>query len=151
MGHIQELRGPVGTRTIFSPGAVVVVLNESNQVLMQLRSDTKSWGFPGGSSELGDSLLETAQRELLEETGLTASSWTFVTMLSGKEFFFTYPNGDQIYNISAVYVAREISGELRTDSDSLDLRWDEFDQLPSNLAGPIVRWIAINFEQILKM
>ncbi len=151
MGHIQELRGPVGTRTIFSPGAVVVVLNESNQVLMQLRSDTKSWGFPGGSSELGDSLLETAQRELLEETGLAASSWTFVTMLSGKEFFFTYPNGDQIYNISAVYVAREISGELRTDSDSLDLRWDEFDQLPSNLAGPIVRWIAINFEQILKM
>ncbi len=151
MGHIQELRGPVGTRTIFSPGAVVVVLNESNQVLMQLRSDTNSWGFPGGSSELGDSLLETAQRELLEETGLTASSWTFVTMLSGKEFFFTYPNGDQIYNISAVYVAREISGELRTDSDSLDLRWDEFDQLPSNLAGPIVRWIAINFEQILKM
>lgn len=151
MGHIQELRGPVGTRTIFSPGAVVVVLNESNQVLMQLRLDTKSWGFPGGSSELGDSLLETAQRELLEETGLTASSWTFVTMLSGKEFFFTYPNGDQIYNISAVYVAREISGELRTDSDSLDLRWDEFDQLPSNLAGPIVRWIAINFEQILKM
>ena len=129
----------------------MVVLNESNQVLMQLRLDTKSWGFPGGSSELGDSLLETAQRELLEETGLTASSWTFVTMLSGKEFFFTYPNGDQIYNISAVYVAREISGELRTDSDSLDLRWDEFDQLASNLAGPIVRWIAINFEQILKM
>ena len=129
----------------------MVVLNESNQVLMQLRSDTKSWGFPGGSSELGDSLLETAQRELLEETGLTASSWTFVTMLSGKEFFFTYPNGDQIYNISAVYVAREISGELRTDSESLDLRWDEFDQLPSNLAGPIMRWIAINFEQILKM
>ena len=129
----------------------MVVLNESNQVLMQLRLDTKSWGFPGGSSELGDSLLETVQRELLEETGLTASSWTFVTMLSGKEFFFTYPNGDQIYNISAVYVAREISGELRTDSDSLDLRWDEFDQLPSNLAGPIVRWIAINFEQILKM
>lgn len=129
----------------------MVVLNESNQVLIQLRADTKSWGFPGGSSELGDSLLKTAQRELLEETGLTASSWTFVTMLSGKEFFFTYPNGDQIYNISAVYVAREISGELRTDSESLDLRWYEFDQLPSNLARPIMRWIAINFEQILKM
>jgi 8-oxo-dGTP pyrophosphatase MutT (NUDIX family) len=45
---------------------VVVALNESNRVLMQLRFDMKSWGFSGGSSELGDSLLETAQRELLE-------------------------------------------------------------------------------------
>jgi 8-oxo-dGTP pyrophosphatase MutT (NUDIX family) len=130
---------------------VVVVLNESNQVLMQLRADTKSWGFPGGSSELGDSLLETAQRELLEETGLTASSWTFVTMLSGQEFFFVYPNGDQIFNVSAVYIARAISGELRTDSESLELRWCELDNLSQDLAGPITRWIATYLERILKM
>jgi 8-oxo-dGTP pyrophosphatase MutT (NUDIX family) len=65
----------------------VIAFDDVNRVLMQLRSDTRTWGFPGGSSELGDSLLETAQRELLEETGLTASSWTFVTMLSGQKFF----------------------------------------------------------------
>ena len=82
MSHLLELRKLVGTRAIFSPGAVAIVLDESNRVLMQLRSDTKSWGFPGGSSELGDSLLETAQRELLEETGLRASNWSFVTVLS---------------------------------------------------------------------
>jgi 8-oxo-dGTP pyrophosphatase MutT (NUDIX family) len=151
MGHIQELRKLVGSRAIFSPGAVVVVLNESNRVLMQLRSDTRTWGFPGGSSELGDSLLETAQRELLEETGLTASSWTFVTMLSGKEFYFVYPNGDQIYNVSAVYIARGISGDLRTDSESLELRWLEMNDLPTDDTGPIKRWIAANLERILKM
>jgi 8-oxo-dGTP pyrophosphatase MutT (NUDIX family) len=151
VSHLLELRKLIGTRAIFSPGAVVVALNESNRVLMQLRSDTKSWGFPGGSSELGDSLLETAQRELLEETGLTASSWTFVTMLSGKEFFFTYPNGDQIYNVSAVYVAREISGELRLDVESFELCWCEPDQLPNDLAGPITEWIVANLERILKM
>jgi 8-oxo-dGTP pyrophosphatase MutT (NUDIX family) len=151
MSHLIELRKLIGTRAIFSPGAVVVALNESNRVLMQLRSDTKSWGFPGGSSELGDSLLETAQRELLEETGLTASSLTFVTILSGKEFFFTYPNGDQVYNVSAVYVARGLSGELKMDSESLELRWCELDALPNNLAGPITRWIMANLEHILKM
>ena len=129
----------------------MVALNESNRVLMQLRSDTKSWGFPGGSSELGDTLLETAQRELLEETGLTASSWTFLTMLSGQEFFFTYPNGDQIYNVSAVYIAREPTGDLRLDHESLELRWCELDALPNNLAGPITQWIVANLEHILKM
>jgi 8-oxo-dGTP pyrophosphatase MutT (NUDIX family) len=118
---------------------------------MQLRSDTRTWGFPGGSCELGDSLLEAAQRELLEETGLTASSWTFVTMLSGKEFFFIYPNSDQIYNVSAVYVAREISGDLCSDHEGLELRWFEMDDLPTDDTGPIKRWIVSNLERILNI
>jgi 8-oxo-dGTP pyrophosphatase MutT (NUDIX family) len=141
----------VGKRPLFSPGAVAIALADDNRVLMQLRSDTRTWGFPGGSCELGDSLLDTAQRELLEETGLTASSWTFVTMLSGKEFFYTYPNGDQIYNVSAVYVAREISGDLCSDHEGLELRWFETNDLPTDDTGPIKRWIVSNFEQILKM
>jgi 8-oxo-dGTP pyrophosphatase MutT (NUDIX family) len=136
---------------LFSPGSVVIALDDANRVVMQLRSDTRTWGFPGGSCELGDSLLETAQRELLEETGLTASSWTFVTMLSGKEFFFIYPNGDQIYNVSAVYIARGISGNLCSDHEGLELRWFEINGLPSDDTGPIKRWIASNLERILKM
>lgn len=150
MSHLLELRKLVGQRPLFSPGSVVIALND-NRVLMQLRSDTRTWGFPGGSSELGDSLLETAQRELLEETGLTASSWNFVTMLSGQEFLYTYPNGDQIYNVSAVYVARGISGELCSDHEGLELRWFEMDDLPADETGPIKRWIVANLERILKM
>jgi 8-oxo-dGTP pyrophosphatase MutT (NUDIX family) len=151
MSHIQELRKLVGKRPLFSVGSAVIALDDSNRVLMQLRSDTNSWGFPGGSCELGDSLLETAQRELLEETGLTASNWMFVTMLSGKEFFFTYPNGDQIYNVSAVHIARGISGNLCSDHEGLELRWFEMDDLPTDDTGPIKRWIVSNLERILKM
>jgi 8-oxo-dGTP pyrophosphatase MutT (NUDIX family) len=151
VSHLIELRKLVGTRPLFSVGSAVIALDEFNRVLMQLRSDTKSWCFPGGLSELGETFLETAQRELLEETGLTASSWTFVTVLSGTEFFFTYPNGDQIYNVSAVYVAREISGEMRTDHESLELRWCNPNELPHVLAGPITRWIAASLKQTLNM
>jgi 8-oxo-dGTP pyrophosphatase MutT (NUDIX family) len=151
MSHLQELRKLVGKRPLFSPGSVVIALDDVNRVLMQLRSDTRTWGFPGGSSELGDSLLETAQRELLEETGLTASSWTFVTVLSGKEFFFTYPNGDQIFMVSAVYIAREISGNLCSDHEGLELRWFEMDDLPTDDTGPIKRWVVANLERILNI
>jgi 8-oxo-dGTP pyrophosphatase MutT (NUDIX family) len=151
MSHLLELRKLVGKRPLFSPGSVVIALDDANRVVMQLRSDTRTWGFPGGSSELGDSLLETAQREPLEETGLIASSWTFVTVLSGKEFFFTYPNGDQIYNVSAVYVAREISGDLCSDHEGLGLRWFEMDDLPTDDTGPIKRWIVSNLERILNI
>jgi 8-oxo-dGTP pyrophosphatase MutT (NUDIX family) len=142
MGYILELRALVGTRPLFSVGASVVVFDRDGRALMQRRADTGTWGFPGGSSELGDSLEDTARRELLEETGLHADDLEFVTVLSGAEFFFAYPNGDQIYNVGAVFVARAWHGELRMDAESLELRWFAPHQLPSDLAGPITRWIA---------
>jgi 8-oxo-dGTP pyrophosphatase MutT (NUDIX family) len=149
VSHLLELRKLVGNRPLFSPGATVLALNDAGELLMQLRSDTKSWGFPGGSSELGDSLLQTAQRELLEETGLTASSWQFVTVLSGAEFFYTYPNGDQIYNVAAIYLAQGLSGNVRIDHESLELRWFNPGALPTDLAGPITRWVVDHLEGIL--
>lgn len=39
---------------------------------MQQRTDCGSWGYAGGSVELGESVEQTAERELFEETGLKA-------------------------------------------------------------------------------
>jgi 8-oxo-dGTP pyrophosphatase MutT (NUDIX family) len=149
VSYLLELRKIVGSRPLFSPGASAIPINERGQVLMQLRADSRNWGFPGGSMELGDSLLQAAQRELLEETGLEAAQWTFVTMVSGQEFFYTYPNGDQIYNVGAIYVARGLTGTLRADHESLELRWFDADALPTDLAGPITRFIVVNLERII--
>jgi ADP-ribose pyrophosphatase len=37
-----------------------------------------SWEIPAGGCPLGTDTLDTAKRELLEETGLKASSWRFI-------------------------------------------------------------------------
>ena len=148
MGYILELRELVGKRALFSPGATVVAFDDQNRVLMQLRSDTGTWGFPGGSSELGDSLEDTARRELLEETGLVANHLEFVTVLSGATYRFTYPNGDEIYNVGAVFVARGLTGELRADVESLELRWFAPGEIPLALAGPITRWVVDHLETL---
>jgi 8-oxo-dGTP pyrophosphatase MutT (NUDIX family) len=149
MGYLLELRKFVGSRPLFSVGATVLLFNEQNKVLMQLRSDTKTWGFPGGSSELGDSLLETAQRELLEETGLTAERYKLHTILSGKDYFYVYPNGDQIYNVAAIYLARGVSGRLTNDSESLEQAWFDIDKLPVPLVGPVTRWMATKLPELI--
>ena len=148
MGYILELRELVGKRPLFSPGATVVAFDNQNRVLMQLRSDTKTWGFPGGSSELGDSLEDTARRELMEETGLVAAHLEFVTMLSGATYRFTYPNGDEIYNVGAVFVARSLTGELRANAESLELQWFAPSEIPLELAGPITRWVVDHLETL---
>ena len=133
MGYILELRELVGKRPLFSVGATVVAFDEQNRVLMQLRSDTGTWDFPGGSSELGDSLEDTARRELLEETGLVADRLEFITVLSGAMYRETYPNGDEIYIVSAVFIARDLTGNLQTDEESLELRWFAPSSLPLEL------------------
>jgi 8-oxo-dGTP pyrophosphatase MutT (NUDIX family) len=148
MGYLLELRKLVGSRPLFSPGASVVAFDDHGRVLMQRRADTGTWGFPGGSMELGDSLENTARRELLEETGLHATRLEFVTMLSGAEYRFTYPNGDEIYNVAAIFTARAFTGELTPDHESLELHWFNTNELPLDLAGPVTHWIARNLEAL---
>ena len=73
---------------MLSAGATVLVIKDG-KILLNLRSDTETWGIPGGGLELGECLEETAFRELKEETGLIAEKMTLVTVLSGKEFTLT--------------------------------------------------------------
>ncbi len=57
----------------FSPliGAEGVVLRDEKILLIQ-RKDNGLWAVPGGLSDVGETLAETALRELLEETGIHA-------------------------------------------------------------------------------
>jgi 8-oxo-dGTP pyrophosphatase MutT (NUDIX family) len=81
---------------------------------------------------LGETLEQTAERELYEETGLKARRLKFVDIMSGKNLYFKYPNGDEVYNVICVYLAEGISGELAmNDDESLDLKYFSINQLPS--------------------
>ena len=63
MGYIQQLRELVGFRPIIMVGTGVLLLKEK-EVLLQRRRDNGLWGIPGGSLEPGESLEETARREI---------------------------------------------------------------------------------------
>ena len=66
----MNLRKKIGSEPIIMVGATVLIFNNQNQLLLQLRKDNKCWGLAGGSMELGESLEKVAEREMLEETKL---------------------------------------------------------------------------------
>lgn len=74
-------KGKVGNYWVLERKAFVVSipLTEKNETFIvgQFRYAPKiySWELPMGGAEDGESLLECAKRELLEETGITASRW----------------------------------------------------------------------------
>ncbi|HWQ46537.1 MAG TPA: NUDIX hydrolase [Longilinea sp.] len=115
MSYIEEIRALVGHRPLILVGALVVIVDGQNRVLMQHRTDDNNWDFPGGFMEMGETIEETAKREVFEETGLKVSELSLLDICSGKDYFFEYPNGDQVLAVGAVFFSRTFSGELKAD------------------------------------
>ncbi len=62
----------------------LAVVRRGNKVLLAERSlppGIGKWGFPGGMQELGETLFECAQRELIEETGIMAEPASVLTAI----------------------------------------------------------------------
>ncbi len=62
----------------------LAVVRRGNKVLLAERSlppGIGKWGFPGGMQELGETLFECAQRELIEETGIMAEPRSVLTAI----------------------------------------------------------------------
>jgi len=112
-------------------GAIVI---EKERVLLVRRGIPPSlglWAIPGGSVEIGETLKEAAEREILEETGVRIEadrpvySFDFIERDEDGEIRFHYVIVD--------LMARYAGGEVRAADDAADakwLTWKEIECLP---------------------
>lgn len=131
MSYIMDLRKKVGHDTLIGLGATTLVFNKNKELLLNLRTDTDTWGIPGGSMELHETIEDTAIRELKEEAGIEAKDLKLVDVLSGDEYYFEYPNGDKKYTVIVLFKVENYSGTIKVnDDESKELRFFKLDNLP---------------------
>jgi 8-oxo-dGTP diphosphatase len=115
-------------RPIVGVGAVIV---DGERVVLVRRGHEPlkgQWSLPGGAVELGESLVEALEREILEETGLRVRTGPIVDVVDRVH---RTPDGRVEYHFVVVdYVCTVVGGELASGSDAADISWVDAAELP---------------------
>ena len=105
------------------PAASAAVSNENNEILMQRRADNDLWALPGGTMDLGESIGETAVREVWEETGLDVEIDGIVGIYSDPRHIIEYSGGEVRQQFNICFSARLLGGPLRASDESTEVAW----------------------------
>ena len=82
--YLKDLREKTGHMPLVLPHAVVIIINNQNEILLEERADDGFFDFPGGGIDLKETAEEAAARELKEETGLIANRLELFKVYSGE-------------------------------------------------------------------
>jgi len=138
MDYINEIRKLVGHRSIILVGTTLLALNDQDQLLMLKRTDNNCWGVPGGAMEPGERIEDTLKREAQEETGLEIEGAELFGIYSGPEQHYRYPGGDEVDNVSIVYLARNIGNPSAVNpAEHSEYQFFDLNHLPAEISPPI--------------
>ena len=138
----EEAQDPSGFQIkraiVRHPGsAVMMAVDDENRVLLvrqfRLPAQTDLWELPAGRIDPGEVPLQTAKRELREETGYTAAEW--------KELVSYFPSPGYVDERMTLFLATGLTaGEAQPmDDERIEQRWFGQDELHGQIrAGEII-------------
>jgi ADP-ribose pyrophosphatase YjhB (NUDIX family) len=94
------------------------VRNAHGDLLLIERTDNGLWALPGGAQDIGESVVQAAQREVKEETGIDVEITGLSGIYSDPQHVIAYDDGEVRQEFSLCLHARPLSGEPRTSSES---------------------------------
>jgi len=120
--------------------SVAVCVFKGNNILVIKRATPPSqglWSVPGGMVELGETIQDTAKREIDEECGIRIEVGEVFHVAS-----LVVPDDEglvRFYYVVTYVLADYISGQVRPGSDALDIRWATSEELVNLDMSPVVR------------
>jgi 8-oxo-dGTP pyrophosphatase MutT (NUDIX family) len=109
-----------------SSGAILYHRYNKTIIFLLLHYYNGHWDFPKGNKEKGESDLETALREIAEETGIKD-----VTILDKfkKQIFYKYKRDNQLISKKVIYFLAETeSTNVVLSNEHLNFVWAKFEE-----------------------
>lgn len=111
------------------PGGSALVVDDRGAVLMQRRSDSGNWSFPGGVMEIGETLEQAVIRETKEETGLDIEITRILGIYTDPEHVIAYEDGEVRQEFNITFYCHAIGGNIEISSESTEVRFLDLDEL----------------------
>jgi 8-oxo-dGTP pyrophosphatase MutT (NUDIX family) len=123
--HLARLRAVIGHDLLVLPCVTVLPVDERGRILLAWHAGhTDGWGTVGGAVDPGESPAEAAVREAREEIGVDIRLGRLLTVLGGPDYEITYPNGDRVAYVPAVYEAEIVAGTAApADGELSEVAW----------------------------
>jgi 8-oxo-dGTP pyrophosphatase MutT (NUDIX family) len=107
------------------PSASAIVTDEHGRILLVKRRDNTLWALPGGGHDIGESIEQTAIREVKEETGLDVEVTRLVGIYTNPAHVVAFTDGEVRQQFSLCFITKLRGGELAIDHESTDIAWSE--------------------------
>lgn len=105
-----------------SAGAVLFYNDNGVRKYLLLRHRRGHWDLPKGNIEPGEDSLETATRELVEETGIE-NFRIYDGYEEVIEYFYKRRGGRLVHKIVVFYLIEALSNDVKLSREHIDYRW----------------------------
>jgi ADP-ribose pyrophosphatase YjhB (NUDIX family) len=130
MSRIDYYHDPAAPRAnSLVVGSSAVVVDSRNRILLQRRSDSGNWALPGGAMDIGETLAESAIREVKEETGFDVQVERIVGIYSDPAHVFSYDDGEVRQEFSICLACAITGGSLQVSSESTAVEFFAFEAI----------------------
>ncbi len=140
MGRIDHYHDPDAPRpNRLIPAASAVVADPDGRILLARRRDNELWTIPGGAMEPGESISQTAIREVKEETGIDVEVVSLVGIYSDPNHVVEYSDGEVRQQFSICFACRPVGGEPTPSDETSDVTYFAPDELDQVAIHPSIR------------
>ncbi|WP_194787114.1 NUDIX hydrolase [Mycobacteroides abscessus] len=121
------------------PSASAIVTDEQGRILLIKRRDNTLWALPGGGHDIGETIADTAVREVKEETGLDVKVTGLVGVYTNPRHVFAFTDGEVRQQFSLLFPTTVLGGTLAIDYETTDIAWTALDEIPNLDMHPSMR------------
>ncbi|MBC8258171.1 MAG: NUDIX hydrolase [SAR324 cluster bacterium] len=132
-------------------GAAVIVLRDEEVLLIERgKAPNKGqWSLPGGKQRLGETVVQTAHREIYEETGVKVGKLGLVDVV---DVIIPDGHGKTLYHYTVIdFLGKWISGDCRAGDDAQAVRWFKLNELDSLSLSTKTKEVILNASSMIEI